>query len=114
MYGVFVDAADDDRSAVGARERADAFEFFFAIFEIDGIDDAFALAIGERELDGARIGGIDHDRRFDFADELIVKRRDVGHFVAVGALQADVHDVRAAFHLAPRDFGGFFPKFSGH
>ena len=67
LNGVFVDASDDYRGAVGAGERADAFEFFFAIFEIDGIDDAFALAIGERELDGARIGGIDHDRGFDFA-----------------------------------------------
>ena len=51
LYRVFVDASDDDRRAVGAGKRADALEFFFAIFEIDGIDDAFALAIGERELD---------------------------------------------------------------
>ena len=78
-----------------------------------GVDDAFALAIGERELDGARIGGVDHHRRFDFADELIVKRRNVFYFVAVGALQANVNDVRAAFHLAAGDFGGFFPLFGG-
>ena len=51
LTGVFVDAADDERRAVRARQRANALEFFFAVFEIDGIDDAFALAIGERKLD---------------------------------------------------------------
>ncbi len=42
---VFVDAADDQRRAVGAGERADALEFFLAVFEVDGVDDAFALAV---------------------------------------------------------------------
>ena len=114
LHGIFVDAADDQRRAVGARQRADALKFFFAIFQVDRIDDAFALAIGERQLDAARVGGVDHDRHFDFADQLLVERRNVVHFVAIGALQADVHDVRAAFHLPPRDFGGFFPLFGRH
>ena len=54
LHRVFVDAADDQRRAVGARQRAHALEFLLAVFEVDRIDDAFALAIGERELDGAR------------------------------------------------------------
>ena len=32
---IFVDATDDERRAVGTRQRADALEFFLAIFEID-------------------------------------------------------------------------------
>ncbi len=114
LHRIFVDATDDDGCSVGAGERANALEFFFAVFEIDRIDDAFALAIGESKFDGARIGGIDHDGDFNFADELVVERWDVGHFVAVGALETNVDDVRAAFHLAPRDLGGFFPKFRGY
>ena len=66
---VLVDGADDQRGAVSAGQGADALEFLLAVFEVDGVDDAFALALGERQLDGARIGGVDHDRRFDLADQ---------------------------------------------
>ena len=52
LHRILVNAADDERRAVGARQRADALEFFLAVFEVDRIDDALALAIGERELDG--------------------------------------------------------------
>ena len=113
LRGIFVNTAHHHRRAVGTRERADALEFLLAIFQVDRIDDAFALAIGERELDGIRVRGIDHDRDFDFANELVVEGLNVLHFFAVGALQADVHDMRAAFHLPPRDFGGFFPLLGG-
>ena len=51
---VFVDGADDQRRAVGFRDGADALEFFFAVFQVDRIDDALALAPGQRLLDGLR------------------------------------------------------------
>ena len=51
---VFINASDHQRGAIGTRERADALEFFLAVFEIDGVDDAFALAISERKLDRRR------------------------------------------------------------
>ena len=35
------------------------------------------------------------------------------HLVAIGALQADVDDVRAVLHLPARDFGGLFPLLFG-
>src|SRR5246127_365296 len=113
LIRIFVDAPDDDRGAVGAHERADAFELFFAVFEIDGIDDALALAIREREFDRGRVRGIDHERSLDFADELIVERRNVLHLVAIGALQADVNHVGATFYLTASDFCGFLPLFGG-
>ncbi len=69
----------------------------------------FALAVGERQFHAARVGGIDHDRRFDFADQLLVKGRNILQLFAIRALQANVDDVRAAFYLASRDFGSFFP-----
>ena len=74
LYGVFVDAADDQRGAVGTGERAYALEFFLSVFKVDRIDDAFPLAVGESQLDAAWIGGVDHDRRFDLADELVRRK----------------------------------------
>ena len=62
----------------------------------------------------ARVGGVDHDRDFDLANQLVVEGRNVLDFVAVGALQANVNDMRAAFHLAAGDFGGFLPLLRGH
>ena len=41
---IFVDGADDQRTAVGSDQRADELELFLAVFEVDGIDDALALA----------------------------------------------------------------------
>ena len=106
---VFVDGSDHQRRAVGLGDRADALELLLAVFQVDRIDDALALAISERQLDGLRIGGVDHDRRLDLADQLLVERRDVRHLVAIGALQADVDDVRAVLHLPARDLAGLFP-----
>ena len=111
LHRIFVDATDDDGCSIGAGERTNALEFFFAVFEVDRIDDAFALAIGESKFDRARVGGVDHDGDFNFADELVVERRDVGNFVAVCALQANVYYMRAAFHLPASDLGGFLPQF---
>src|SRR4029077_16304275 len=110
---VFVDAAADYGGAKIVGDGGDLFEFFLAVFEVDGIDDGFALAIGEGLFDGGGIGGIDHHRGFYFADQLFVEGRDVFLFVALGALQADVDDVRAPADLAARDFAGFFPLFFG-
>jgi hypothetical protein len=50
---VFVDGPDNQRRAVSLRQRADALELLLAVFEIDRIDDALALAIGQRQFDGA-------------------------------------------------------------
>ena len=86
-----------------------SLELFLAVFQIDRVDDALALAIGERQFDGLRIGRIDHDRRLHLTDELFVERRDVLHFIAVGGLQTHIHDVRAVAHLTARDLRSFFP-----
>ena len=50
---VFVDAAHDQRRAVSPRDGTDALEFLLAVFQVDGVDDALALAIGQRQFDGA-------------------------------------------------------------
>ena len=93
--------------------RADALELLLAVLQVDRVDDALALAVGQRQLHRLRVGGVDHDRRFDLADQLLVERRDVLDLVAVGALQADVDDVRAVLHLPARDLGGLFPLLLG-
>src|SRR5258708_37126705 len=90
---VFVDAAAHDGGAEIVGDRDNFLEFLLAVFEIDGIDDGFALAISEGLGDGAGIGGIDDHRSFYFADEFFVGRRNVLLLVALGALQVDVHNV---------------------
>src|SRR5215469_8813728 len=111
---VFIDAPDDHGGAVFTRNRHGSLELFLAIFEVDGIDDGLALAIGESQLDGHRVGGINHDWRLHFVNQLFVERRDVFLLVALGALQAHVHDLRAAAHLPPCNFAGLLPLFFGH
>ena len=111
---VFVDRAHHQRRAEAFRDGTQALELLFAIFQVDRVDDALSLAVGERQFHRLGVGGVDHDGRFDLADQLLVEGRDVLHLFAVGALQADVDHVRAVAHLAPRDVGGLFPLLRGH
>jgi hypothetical protein len=53
-----------------------------------------------------RVGGVDHQRHLDQAHQLGEERFDVRDLVAVGVLQADVDDLRAAAHLGAADLGG--------
>ena len=110
---VLIDAAHHERRAVLARQRADQLEFFLTVFEIDGIDDALALAVSERQLHRLRVGGVDHDGRFDLANQLFVEGRDVGDLVAIARLQADIDDMRAIADLPARDLSRLFPLFGG-
>src|SRR6266851_4301764 len=110
---VFINAAAHDGGAEIVGDRNNFLELFLAIFEVDGIDDGFALAISEGLGDGTGVCGVDHHRRFYFADEFFVERRNVLLLVALGALQADVDNVRATTYLAAGNFAGFFPLFLG-
>ena len=111
---IFVDGADNQRRAIGLCNRADLLEFLIAIFQVDRVNDALALAVGERQLDGLGIGGVDHDRRLaGGADQFLVEERDVGHLVAVGGLKANVDDMGAVLYLAPRDLDCLFPFLGG-
>ena len=110
---VLVDGAADEGGAVGFGERGDALELLLAVFEIDGVDNTFALAIREGELHRGGVGGVDHDGGFGFADELFVEGGNVGDFVAVGGLEADVDDVCAVADLPAGDLGGLLPFLSG-
>src|SRR5258708_16042504 len=110
---VFVDAAAHDGGAEIVGDGYNVLALFRARFEVDGVGDGFALAIREGLGDGTGVGGIDHHRSFYFADEFFVERRNVLLLVALGALQADVDDVRATTYLAAGNFAGFFPLFFG-
>src|SRR5207247_11424250 len=111
---VLIDAADHYGSSELMSNRHEAFEFFLAVLEVDGIDDGFALAIGQRQLNRRRVGRIDHQRRFYFADQFSIARRDLVLLVSLRALQAYIHDLRPAAHLPPRNFAGFLPLFFRH
>src|SRR5258705_10207772 len=108
---VLINAAADDRSAEIVRYRNNLLEFFLSVFQVNRIDDRFSLAISKRLRNRARIGRIDHHRRFYFANKLFIERRNIFLLVAFRALQADVDNVRPAAHLPPRDLAGFLPLF---
>ena len=60
---VFVDRANNQRSAVSSRVGTDALEFLFPVLEVNRVNEAFALAVAQRQLDADGIGGVDHDGR---------------------------------------------------
>ena len=111
LHGIFVNAPHNNRRAEAVCHRHNFLEFFLAIFEVDGIDDCFALAVGERLPHGHRIRGVDHDGRFNLANQLLVERRYIFLLVSLRALQAHIHDVGATFHLPAPDLRGFLPFF---
>jgi hypothetical protein len=111
---VFIDRPDHDGRAELLDQRQHLVEFLLAILEIDRVDDAFALAIGQGPLDGIVVGRVDHERHFDLVDDLLVKPIDVRHFVAVAVFQVDVDDVRAALDLGARNLGRFLEFFIGN
>ena len=100
---VFVDTADHQRRAVAARERHHALETFFAVLEVDRIDDRLARRALERLFDRDGVGRIDHQRNFYLLDLDFEKAGKVGDLVAVGVLQTDVEHVGAAAHLQAAD-----------
>src|SRR6185295_4923515 len=88
-------------------------ELFFAVLEVDRVDDPLALTIRQREFDALRIRRVDHDRSLDLPDQLVVERRNVLDLVAIGRLQTDIDDMRAVADLAPRNLARFFPFLAG-
>ena len=77
LHFVFIDGADHQCRAVRLRDRANMLEFFFAVFEVDRIDDALSLAPRQRMLNRFGIGGIDHHRRLDLGHQLRVEGIDI-------------------------------------
>src|ERR1041384_1303572 len=104
---VFVDATDDQRSAVLARKGRYALEFVESIFEVNRVDDRLALAIGQRAFNGDRIGGIDHDRRLHHTNHLFIKSVDVVQLFAICVLKIHITDLRSAFYLLSSDLSRF-------
>ena len=111
---VLVDDPEDDRRTVAAQQWRHRRDPLLAVLEVDRVDDRLALAVGERDLDGLRIGGVDHDRRLDRAADPVIELVHRGLLVALGGLQADIDDLRAALHLAAGDLGRFVPLAGVH
>ena len=109
LLGVLVDRPEDDRCAVAAQQRSDRFDPLLAVLEVDRVHDRFALAVGQRDLHGAGVGRVDHDRRLHRAAEAIVELAHRGHLVALGRLQAHIDDLGAALDLATGDLHRLVP-----
>ena len=108
MFGIVVDTADNQRGAVFLGDGRDRRETFFAILEIDGVDDAFALTLPQRGLHDLGVHGVDHDGHLDLAGQAFEKLVHILQFVAVGIGETGVDDMRAVANLLAGDFGGLF------
>ena len=104
---VLVNRPNDDCRAILLHQRQHLVECLLAILEIDRVDDAFAEAIRQRALDRLVIRCVDHERHFDLVNHFLVKPVDVAQLVAVGILEIDVDDVRAALDLRARNLSRF-------
>ena len=105
---VFIDRAHNHGRAKLLRQRQDEVEALFAVLEVDRVDDALTLAVGQRPLDRGGAGRIDHQRRFDLVDHLLVEAVDIVHLFAVGILEVDVDDLRTVLHLPAADLRSLF------
>ena len=75
-----------------------------ARFEVHRVDDRTPRVVLQGDLDDARFGGVDHQRRFGRLREFAHHLAHLHVFIrALGERDADVEDVRAAFDLLARD-----------
>ena len=107
---VFVEGHHDDGGTVAENGARLLEEFFLALFQGDGVHDAFALKTFQAGLDHLPFGGVDHDRDLGDlglgADEL-EETRHGGDAVDQAVVHADVDDVGAIVDLLAGDRDGF-------
>jgi hypothetical protein len=106
----FVEGHDDDGGAVAADEFGLLEEFFFAFFEGDGVDDAFALEALEAFFEDVPLGAVDLDG--DAGDvrlggDEVEEAAHAGAGVEHAFVEVDVDDVGAVGDLLAGDFDGF-------
>src|SRR5437763_1824077 len=77
LHRRFADRAREQRRAIILRRRPDPLELLLAILLVDRVDNALSLAIRQRRLRRLPIRGVDHPRRLDPADQLLVERPNV-------------------------------------
>ena len=94
----FIDGQCDDRRAVGPAQGEDRLDPFFAVFEVDGIDDGLASDQLQGFFDHRRFRRIDHHRQRDLCIE---PEEDLPHILLLIASHigsADIHHVRSLLH----------------
>ena len=107
---VFVEGHDDDGGTVAEDGAGLVEELFFALFERDGVYDAFALEAFQAGLDDFPFGGVHHDGDFGdfgFAADELEEARHGGDAVDEAVVHADVDDVGTVVHLLAGDGDGF-------
>ena len=103
LLGVFVDVEGDDGGAVLAAEAGDR-GLGLAVFEVDGVDDAFAGGELEAGFDDVDLGAVEHEGGVDVAAEAAEDDVHVGDAVAADEVDADVEDVGAFADLLAGHF----------
>lgn len=93
LFWVFVDGEGDDGGPVLSEESADAGHFFFAVFEVDAVDDAFSGGEFESGLDDFGLGAVEHEWGLDVWRESVDDVVHVFGSVAADEVDADVEDV---------------------
>ncbi len=106
----FVEGHDDDGGTIAADEFGLVEEFFFAFFEGDGVDDAFALEAFEAFFEDVPFGAVDHDG--DAGDvglggDEVEEAAHAGAGVEHAFVEVHVDDVGAVGDLLAGDFDSF-------
>ena len=108
---LLVEGHDDDGSAILEDGGGVAAEDFFAFFQRDRVDDAFALEAFKAGFDDLPFGGVDHEGNLGDlglgGEELEVAGHG-GDAVDHALVHADVDDVGAVFYLLAGDGDSFF------
>ena len=94
-------------------ERRDLLESLLAVLQVDRVDDRLSLRVREPDLDRLLVRRVEHQRHAHLLDEHLEEAAQVGHFVAVGLLGGDVHQVRPPLDLRPRDLRCLVPLLQG-
>ena len=105
---VLVDAADNEGRPVPLRQRHDDLKAFLAVLQVHAVDQRLARRQLERLLDHRGVGGVDDDGRLDLLGQRGEEGGHVLGLVAVGVLQADVEQMRAAADLTAPDLRRLF------
>ena len=108
---LFVKGHHNDGRAVLQYGRSVLAELFFAFFERNRIDDAFALEALQPGLNHLPFRGVQHEgdfRDFGLAREQLQEARHRRDAIDHAFVHADVDDVRAVFYLLAGNTNRFF------
>ena len=97
-HAVFINGQRNDCGAVALRHRQNFRGAFFAIFQVDGVDDGFARNPLQRFFNNVSLGRIHQDRRRHARGDSFENGSDVAFLILADDGTAQIQHVRAVVH----------------